>query len=188
MKKRFALLLALCLALFLCACASITNTMHYVQRNGVDYEVDTQAQTISDGTNTYNYTFSESGASYSITVSYPNRSTYTLSGSTYGSHSSHSSNYSSQQYTDGEILCDILEDIHLNERASGIQLSGKKFFLVLFLGAAGIFLLLSPHTAWYLSHGWHYKDAEPSEASLTWNRISGAICIALAVLAILMPI
>ena len=70
MKKQFVVLFALCLALFLCACSSITNTVHFVHKNGVDYEVDTKAQTISDNDHTYQYHYSPGNSSYTITITY----------------------------------------------------------------------------------------------------------------------
>ena len=188
MKKRFALLLALCLALFLCACSSITNTVHFVQKNGVDYEVDTKAQTISDNDHTYQYHYSPGNSSYTITITYPNGSTYAVATTGRISNSGHSADYNPELYTDGETLIRIVADVVHGNREPNPQFSSGKVILVVILLALGIFYLASPHTAWYLSRGWYYKDAEPSDAALTWARISGVIFILLAVIAIFMPI
>lgn len=43
----------------------------------------------------------------------------------------------------------------------------------LLLMAAGALGAISPYSAWYLSTGWKFKDAEPSEAALLMNRLGG---------------
>lgn len=47
----------------------------------------------------------------------------------------------------------------------------------LVLIVVGVINLISPETGWYLSHGWRYKDAEPSDAALTFARIGGVVGI-----------
>lgn len=46
----------------------------------------------------------------------------------------------------------------------------------------GVINAVSPETGWHLSHGWQFKDAEPSDAALTWGRIGGVIAILLGIL------
>ncbi len=41
----------------------------------------------------------------------------------------------------------------------------------------GIFNLVAPEAAWYLSRGWQFKDAEPSDAALIMTRIGGGAAI-----------
>ena len=43
--------------------------------------------------------------------------------------------------------------------------------------AVGIFNLAVPRTAWYLSYGWRFKDAEPSDAALALGRLGGGIAV-----------
>ena len=47
-----------------------------------------------------------------------------------------------------------------------------------------VFSVASPHTAWYWSYGWRYKNAEPSDLALTAERIGGVIAIVVGVLLI----
>ncbi|MFF2481048.1 DUF6199 family natural product biosynthesis protein [Paenibacillus sp. NPDC058071] len=47
------------------------------------------------------------------------------------------------------------------------------FGFILFI--LGIVAVLSPNTAWYLSIGWKFKDAEPSDAALFMHRVGGII-------------
>ena len=46
------------------------------------------------------------------------------------------------------------------------------FFILLIMGVISV---LSPETAWHLSKGWQFKDAEPSDAVLVYIRIAGAV-------------
>ena len=41
----------------------------------------------------------------------------------------------------------------------------------------GIFNLVAPEAAWYLSRGWQFKDAEPSAAALAMGRIGGGVAV-----------
>ena len=45
----------------------------------------------------------------------------------------------------------------------------------------GIFNLVAPDAAWYLSRGWQFKDAEPSDAALFMARIGGAAAILIGI-------
>ena len=42
-----------------------------------------------------------------------------------------------------------------------------------------------PQLTWHLDVGWKVKDAEPSEAALTWNRIVGVVLLVIAGIMIL---
>jgi len=51
-------------------------------------------------------------------------------------------------------------------------------FLVLLVW--GMICSISPESAWHMSEGWRFKDAEPSEAALKYLRIIGIVQIAAA--------
>lgn len=53
------------------------------------------------------------------------------------------------------------------------------FFIVI-----GLFYLLGPRAAWYLSNGWKFKDSEPSDGILILNRVLGAILLIIGLLKI----
>lgn len=61
------------------------------------------------------------------------------------------------------------------------------FLLGLVLMLIGIVGVVSPQTLWYVSHGWRYKDAEPSEAVLFFNRVGGVIAIIIAAVSLFNP-
>ncbi len=48
----------------------------------------------------------------------------------------------------------------------------------------GLINAISPATGWYLSYGWRYKDAEPSDAALILGRIGGVLGIIVGVICI----
>jgi hypothetical protein len=48
------------------------------------------------------------------------------------------------------------------------------FFGFIFM-IIGIIGAMFPRAAWYMSEGWKFKDAEPSDAALIMNRIMGIV-------------
>lgn len=175
--KTIALLLALCALLTLCACGSVGTQPYTVTREGKTYTVDDERSTISDGT--YTYAFAWSGDQ--VTITYPDGSTYwwefTKSGGVGASWGGWSDDYGPGSYADGYDLAGLLAE----ERPDPNR--GSYLLPALLLLGVGIFNILSPKTAWMLSHGWRYKDAEPSDMALLTNRLGGVLCILTAVFA-----
>lgn len=172
-RTRFALLLAVCLLLALCACGGAGTQPYTVTREGKTYTVDDEQSTISDGT--YTYAFAWVGDQ--VTLTYPDGSTYWREYDSSGWHGGWSDDYDPGSYADGAVLLDILNGQHSDPD------SGSHLLLALLLLAVGIFNILSPKTAWMLSHGWRYKDAEPSDMALLANRLGGVLCVLAAVFA-----
>lgn len=52
-----------------------------------------------------------------------------------------------------------------------------KFLIGLIALIIGVVNIASPETAWYLSDGWKYKDAEPSDEALLLTRVGGGSAI-----------
>lgn len=55
-------------------------------------------------------------------------------------------------------------------------------FVAPLLCGVGIFNLAAPKASWYLSYGWRFKDAEPSDEAITLSRIGGGITIVIGVI------
>lgn len=55
----------------------------------------------------------------------------------------------------------------------------------LFLIIVGLLNLCKPEEMWYMSTGWRFKDAEPSEDALLWCRVSGVISIIIGLILLL---
>jgi len=51
----------------------------------------------------------------------------------------------------------------------------------------GFAMLLFPKMMWFLSFGWKYKNSEPSDAALIFERIGGIVAIILALIIIFNP-
>ena len=54
-----------------------------------------------------------------------------------------------------------------------------------FLLIVGIFYLISPKSAWQMSHGWKPKRTEPPARMLKINRVLGAVLIVIGILCVL---
>lgn len=171
---RLILLLTLVAVLFLgCATTPVTYTVSY---NETDYIVNTELGTISDDLYTYQYKIEDSGSRRSVTITYPDGATYYCTYSENGSVGGWSNDYAPDRYTDGDTLLAVLE-VNAPKEYSGHP------FVGLLLIALGLWYTLSPYSAWYLSYGWRYKDAEPSDAALTISRISGVLVILFGIFA-----
>ena len=83
-------------------------------------------------------------------------------------------------YTDPLSLCYALTSPRETERAAS---SGSNHpFVALLLCGVGIFNLAAPKASWYLSYGWRFKDAEPSDAYMAIARIGGAIALVIGII------
>lgn len=59
-----------------------------------------------------------------------------------------------------------------------------RIITILFVFAVGFLHLFWPRTAWYITQGWVYKNAEPSDAALTLNVILGFVFLLFGVIII----
>ena len=181
----FALILAAAMLLAGCKKEPLP-AVYTVYSYGAPYTIDTEGRTISDGTYTYGYEYAASGSSVSFT--YPDGNVYSAgiqsansSGAGGVSAGSVSADYDySSGYTDPLSLCYALASPRETERAAS---SGSNHpFVALLLCGVGIFNLAAPKASWYLSYGWRFKDAEPSDAAITLSRIGGAIAVVIGVI------
>ena len=181
----FALLLAAAMLLAGCKKEPLP-AVYTVYSYGAPYTIDTQSRTISDGTYTYGYEYAASGRSVSFT--YPDGNVYSAgiqsansSGAGGLSAGSVSADYDySSGYTDPLSLCYALTSPRETERAAS---SGSNHpFVALLLCGVGIFNLAAPKASWYLSYGWRFKDAEPSDAYMAIARIGGAIALVIGII------
>lgn len=187
MKKALVFLLAALLSISVCACASSgRGSVYGVTRNGTEYTVDWENGTISDGINTYQFTFSGYASGYDIKITYPDGSTYSWhtqtnsNGTGFGS-GGWSDDYDENRYVSGSVLCDILA---VGAPAAPRESKPGMILLAIVLLGVGLFNILSPQTAWYLSEGWKFRDAEPSDLALGLARAGGVVCCLIGVILI----
>jgi len=175
MKQLRILLLVLLLAAVLLGCGEQANTYTFSQ-NGTELLVDTEHKTISDGINTYQYTYSAEESSFSVTITYPNGASYRYSQSGGFGTGSWSDNYDESTYVDGDTLVDAVQE------GASKWVKPKMSFGALILIALGAVEVGFPKVFWYLRYGWRYKDAEPSDAALIFARIGGIVVIILGIM------
>ncbi len=179
MKNRFPLLPVLLVLTLLCACSKReTSSTYSIVKNNTTYVVDVEQQTIFDGTYTYRYELSGTSAGYQLDITYPNGSSYwwqtQSSGNFVTGHGGWSDDYSESAYASGDTLRDVLE-VQVPKESEP-----KNVALIIVLILIGLFNLAAPEAAWYLEFGWRFKDSEPSEEVITFNRIGGGIALVVA--------
>lgn len=183
MKKRLGVLflaIALLGAFALPAAADIRE----VDWEGVSYAVDTEEQAIYDGENTYEYQVDFNSDGYTLEITYPNGATWSCEESHAGGTMGWSDDYDVKgvTYPTGDTLQQVLDEARVLSFTANVGTASEKSLLVfLVLLILGGFSLFYPYGAWYLERGWYYKDAEPSEAALVFNRIIGIIVLVIAV-------
>ena len=185
MKKILkAVYIVFCVAICLCGCSLNQQKVINYNYNGCEYVVDTVNKTISDGKYTYEYLYTSSQDYDELTITYPDGSSwwmetsYSEDGMGALSSSGWSDDYDESRYTSGDTLHQVFKDTVPNESNRNIVF--KVIFSLLGVGL-GIFMTVSPYTIWYWSHGWKYKDAEPTDAFLGWTRALGIIVIILTI-------
>ena len=164
---------------FLCACSHKESGPKEVWYDGTIYTIDEEAMTISDGEYTYRYEVNGSGSQRNFHITYPNGSTYYWTWSGNMGHGGWSDDYDETRYAAGRTLMNVLET-QIPEKSEP-----KNVLMIIFLLGVGIFNVAAPKASWYLSDGWRFKDAEPSEAALEWGRFIGIVLIVIAVFMIL---
>lgn len=177
MKLRCVLSVILLLLCLLGGCAGKNApTTYTVEYEGISYRVDTQAGTLSDGIHTYQFTFTGDTASYSVDITYPDGSSYWFRMDNGHGGGGWSDNYDENRYTDGDTLCEVLRQ----QAPAPKRDASLTVVAVLLLVAVGLFNLLAPRKAWYVEYGWRFKDAEPSDTALAFQRAAGIVALAIA--------
>ena len=144
-----------------------------VQRDGISYVVDEDAGTISDGTHTYLYTFSGTATDCTFEVRYPDGSSYWWQQRDHNGFGGWSDDYHANRYVDGNILFEVVQETAPQKRAP------RNWIVIVLFLALGGFHLFKPFQAWQLGWGWRFKNAEPSDAAITWNRVLGLLMLLL---------
>lgn len=183
----FSLFLLLCLFFSACKPKETTTTID-MQAYGKDIllTLNKEEQTISDSLNTYHYQTNETAGIKSITIIYPDKSTYSYQFNEDGhSTASWSDSYNDQRYLDGGLLISIIEE-HTIGRKSSVQIGGV--FVGLLLTVYGLFNLFAPEAVWKFHYGWAYKDAEPGERVLPTFRVIGVLAALVGVVVTLLSL
>lgn len=173
MRRSLWCLLALLLAL-LCACSAGEPEERSVKYMGTTYAIDTETETITSGGLAYRYQIRGDRVEFT----YPDGSTYYWQQQGNIGSGGWSEDYDPQAggYAPGETLWHVLELQGLLEQESGVD-GGWMLLGLLLVGIGGVNVAV-PASMWYLSYGWRYRNAEPSDAALVVQRLSGvAACV-----------
>lgn len=182
MKKLLLLLVSMLLLLSLCACSGKVQP-YTVEVGWRDFTIDPDAGTITHKEDVFHYDISGDANKYTLTITYPDGSTYYESyrennSGTTSVTAGWSDDYSEYRYVSGSTLCDVLKDELPQPTRFALN-----FWAILVIGL-GALDVAKPRIAWWLAIGWRFKDAEPSNLALRLNRVGGAICIIGGILAL----
>lgn len=172
MKRLYRLLIVVCMVglLFACAAQSVTTI------DGIALEFLDDGRTIRYGEQTYIY----STDSKTITIEYPNGYLYTY---TSLDQSQYSGQWSYQLdapgFLSGSELGYIDEDVLVTELQNHAKKGRAPAMLIpaLLLASVGLGLAVKPKNLWYVTEGWKFKNAEPSDAALGLYRFMGIALI-----------
>lgn len=167
MKHFRVLLPLLVLALVLSGCAREPEPYTYTF-NGKTIHIYPESGTIVDGLDVYRYTRTENeDRSISYVITYPNGGRYNWTESRHGSEGG-GTGINEAMHIPGNILVHALKQ---GEPRGG----AGSFGLGLLLIGLGAWHILAPESVIYLSKGWIFKNAEPSDFSLTLTRVGGGL-------------
>ena len=106
-------------------------------------------------------------------VTYPGGSHYSHTDLGYGLASGMSDDYDPPSYAKGDVLWEVLGTKSSSAKESRVG----PIFLGLLVAGLGLLNVIRPKTAWYVNHGWRYKNSEPSEAALLFGALGGVMAI-----------
>ncbi len=172
--KKLLLILVLVFTMLLGSCSAQNKDTYDVTFQNRTFTVNTINKTITYEGQAYRYEVNGS----TVTITYPDNSEYWWTQQKNGGHGGWSDNYDENEYIPGPDLIAVLTSETPSNK------SQKNYFLIVLFIALGLWNVVSPYTSWYLSHGWKYKNAEPSEAVLIVSRIAGGILVLAGVILI----
>ncbi|MBQ3108520.1 MAG: hypothetical protein IJP37_03280 [Clostridia bacterium] len=180
MKKLAVFACFLCVLLLCSACLEQHDSTYEVTLNHRVFTVDSTAHTIECEGQVISYAYSgssSSGIKYEFT--YPDGATYWWVDRDFVGHGGWSEDYDESRHIPGDDLIQVLNPDKNKSKAD--KKSGNPFIGILLI-ALGLFNAIAPQKAWYLSYGWRFKNAEPSDAALGWARFGGIVAIVIGVI------
>ena len=164
---RFLLpLLVLALVLSGCRCESLEPYTYNVNDRTIN--IYPESGTIVDGLDVYHYTRTENhNGTVDYVITYPNGGRFNWTETENGGYGG-ANGANESMYLSGNTLVWALEAGEPAEKVGNV-FGG---IVLIALGAANFFF---PELPFHLRYGWAVKNAEPSDAYLTWGRICGVI-------------
>ena len=168
MKKTISIVLCLLLVLLMVGCAKEDiGKVKRINKNGIQFTVDTENHTIEDGSLTYSYAINGS----EIVIRYPDGQTYTWKESNGIGTGSTSLDFDYSTHMEPSTLLSVIEDAHNTSSKTTHKNTGVGIILLLI----GAVYAVWPKKLWFISWGWRYKNAEPSDLAIGVFRVVGVI-------------
>lgn len=177
-------LIALMLLMVLSACRSDPEKaaqVYDVIQDGKTYTVDQTNHTITEDGDVYRFSVSNNGNCVDFEVTYPDGSTYWWTESETAGAGGWSDDYDPNRYAAGDVLWDVLN----LENQGNPQRSGGPIVLGIILILFGVVYAAFPRAMWFLSYGWHFKNAEPSDLALGIGRAGGVLAAVAGIICLL---
>lgn len=147
-----------------------------VEVDGHTLVVDFQAGTITGEGEVYSFAIQGD----SIRIDYPNGVYFVRTGSATAGYGPVDQPFSTAGYLSEDTLFKALE----GGDTEGGWRPGSYAPLAVLLLPLGIFSLAKPERAWYVSWGWRYKNAEPSDGALLAQRLEGVVLVVIGIVVI----
>lgn len=181
--KRIIAIIMVCSVLMLFGCSKeIDMNIDYTTTiDGQDAVISFLEGSLSEGTinadnGTYTFAYSVDGT---LAIVYPNG--YIYSQRDVGGGIAVPADYDASAveklgYIDGFLLASAISSAADSGRATN-DTDGVPIILSLLLLAIGIWFVSAPRSAWWISRGWWFKNAEPSDLALILCRLGGCMLV-----------
>ena len=193
LKKYIALLLTVFLLLSVsvsCGHEEPTETVVNTTIGGQEMTVTFNPGTYSEGriesaTGAYSFAYNRSG---DLEITYPDGSscTYRKTQNAASLGASPDFDPGSKGYPDGITMAWGIE--HAIDQARPSTENRGNVLLGILLLAVGAWFAFAPRSAWYLGHGWRFKNAEPSDAVLVLYGLGGGVLLFIGAICLLAAI
>lgn len=165
--------------LFGCSKETAANIDYAATIDGQDAVISFLEGSLSEGTikadnGTYTFAYSMDGT---LSIVYPNGYIYSqkdIGGGIAVPIDYDASAVEKLGYIDGFSLARAISSAA--DRGHG-DTDGVPIILSLFLLAVGIWFVSVPRSAWWISKGWYFKNAEPSDLALIVYRVGGCMLV-----------
>ena len=144
-----------------------------VEVDGHALVVDFQAGTITCEGEVYSFAIQGD----SIRIDYPNGVSFVRTGNATAGYGPLDQPFSTAGYLSEDTLFKALE----GGDTEGGWRPGSYAPLALLLLPLGIFSLAKPERAWYVSWGWRYKNAKPSDGALLAQQLEGVVLVVIGI-------
>lgn len=170
MKHFRVLIPLLVLALVLSGCSGEPMPYEYT-RDGYTVTVDPVNRTITSDTEIFTYVVEYTDVAEWYEITFPDGSQYWRSDSGTMGAGGWSDDFDSQRSSYADFLVEALKQSSPREKQGNLGIG----FLLMALGAVNFFF---PELPFHLRYGWAVRDAEPSDAYITWAKIGGVLAAA----------